>query len=47
MIGDKMSDLLAGHRANIGRLILVEGKYPIEDASFNYEVYKRLQDINC
>ena len=44
LIGDKDSDMEAGRRAGVGRLLLLKGKYPIESASDVF-CYDSLQDI--
>jgi len=38
LIGDKMSDLEAGHNAGINKLIFKKGRYPLKDEKFYFEI---------
>lgn len=45
LIGDKMSDIDAGHSAGIDSLYFLIGGYPYEDRNFDYKKIYNLNDI--
>jgi|BioPla2DNA2_1021312.scaffolds.fasta_scaffold04995_4 D-glycero-D-manno-heptose 1,7-bisphosphate phosphatase len=45
MIGDKMSDLIAAHKANVKHLYFLKGRYEEKRVDFNYQTIYHLNEI--